>query len=317
MTALDGATVTEGTVDWQGRKTWYRVVGPPGRSSGRAPLVICHGGPGLIHDYLAPVAESMSANRTCVLYDQIGNGRSEHHGDAPAGFWTPELFVEELQALLGHLGIADGYHLLGHSWGGMLALELAVRRPPGLRSVVVADGFASSRTYREEVGRLVSELPQGIREPIERHEAAGTTNSPEYQAAVRAFYGRHVCRARPVPAELLRTLQYLDANPAVYEAMMGPSEFSMTGTLRGWDIRDRLDRVEVPVLLVSGRHDEVTPRAVEEIQRGVLGAEWVLFEESSHMPHLEEPVAFREVVETFLARQSSPGETAVTPAGRG
>ncbi|WP_241837776.1 proline iminopeptidase-family hydrolase [Streptomyces sp. CB03234] len=305
MTVLDGATVTEGTVDWQGRRTWYRVVGPPGRRPDRTPLVICHGGPGLTHDYLAPVAESIGASRTCVLYDQIGNGRSEHHGGARAGFWTPELFVEEIQALLDHLGMAGGYHLLGHSWGGMLALELAVRRPAGLRSLVVADAFASSRTYREEVGRLLSELPQDIREPIERHEAAGTTGSPEYQAAVRVFYGRHVCRARPVPPGLLRTLAYMEANPAVYETMMGPSEFSMTGTLRDWDIRDRLDRVEVPLLLVSGRHDEVTPRAVEEIRHGVPGAEWHLFEESSHMPHLEEPVRFREVVETFLARQSS------------
>jgi L-proline amide hydrolase len=317
LTALDGATVTDGTVEWQGRKTWYRVVGPPDRGSAQAPLMICHGGPGLTHDYLAPVAASMSASRTCVLYDQIGNGRSEHHGDAPAGFWTPELFVDELQALIDHLGIAGGYHLLGHSWGGMLALELAVLRPPGLRSVVVADGFASSRTYSEEVGRLLSELPEDVRQSIERHEAAGTTGSPEYQAAVRAFYRRHVCRARPVPDELLRTLQYLGANPAVYEAMMGPSEFSMTGTLRSWDIRDRLDRVEVPVLLVSGRHDEVTPRAVEEIRRGVPWAEWVLFEESSHMPHLEEPVRFLEVVEAFLARQSGPAGETVMPAGRG
>ncbi|MFD9223612.1 proline iminopeptidase-family hydrolase [Streptomyces sp. NPDC060064] len=321
MTALDGATVTEGMVEWQGHKTWYRVVSLPDPGSGQgpeqAPLVICHGGPGLTHDYLTSVAELVSTGRTCVLYDQVGNGRSEHHGDAPAQFWTPELFVGELQVLIGHLGMADDFHLLGHSWGGMLALELAVRRPPGLRSIVVADGFASSWTYREEVARLLSELPPDVREPIERHEAAGTTGSPEYQAAVRAFYGRHVCRARPVPGELRRTLEYVGTNPTVYEAMMGPSEFTMTGTLRSWDIRDRLDRVQVPVLLVSGRHDEVTPRAVEEIQRGVPQAEWVLFEESSHMPHLEEPVRFRTVVERFLARQSGPTAGTATIVGRG
>lgn len=319
LTALDGATVTEGTMEWQGRKTWYCVVSSPGHGSGpgpgRTPLVICPGGPGLSHDYLTSVAEHMGRGRTCVLYDQLGSGRSEHHGEVAADFWTPELFLDELQLLMAHLGIADDHHVLGHSWGGMLALELAVRRPPGLRSIVVADAFASSRTYREEVARLLNELPPDVREPIERHEAAGTTGSPEYQAAVRAFYGRHVCRTRPVPAELMCTLEYLGTDSTVYEAMMGPSEFTMTGTLRDWDIRDRLDRVRVPVLLVSGRYDEVTPRAVEEVRRGVPRAEWVLFEESSHMPHLEEPVRFRTVVETFLERQSGPTVETTTIAG--
>ncbi|MFI1163606.1 proline iminopeptidase-family hydrolase [Streptomyces sp. NPDC020801] len=317
MTALDGVTATEGVMEWQGHRTWYRVVGPPGHGSGRPPLVICHGGPGLTHDYLTSVADLARAGWTCVLYDQLGNGRSEHHAGVPAEFWTPELFLDELRLLVAHLGIADDYHVLGHSWGGTLALELAVLRQPGLRSIVVADGFASSSTYREEVSRLLRELPPDVREPIERHEAAGTTGSPEYQTAVRAFYGRHVCRARPVPDELLRTLQYLGTNPAVYEAMMGPSEFTMTGTLRSWDIRDRLDRVRVPVLLVSGRYDEVTPRAVEEIQRGVPGAEWVLFEESSHMPHIEEPTRFRTVVERFLARQSGATAERAGVAGHG
>jgi L-proline amide hydrolase len=315
--ALDGVTATEGVMEWQGHRTWYRVVGPPGHGSGRPPLVICHGGPGLTHDYLASVADLARAGWTCVLYDQLGNGRSEHHEGVPAAFWTPELFLDELRLLVAHLGIADDYHLLGHSWGGMMALSLAVLQQPGLRSIVVADAFASSPTYREEVARLLTELPPDVREPIERHEAAGTTGSPEYQTAVRAFYRRHVCRARPVPDGVLRTLQYLGTNPAVYEAMMGPSEFTMTGTLRSWDIRDRLDRVRVPVLLVSGRYDEVTPRAVEEIQRGVPGAEWVLFEESSHMPHIEEPARFRSVVETFLARHSGPTAERAAIAGHG
>lgn len=306
LAALDDVRTTESVMEWRGHRTWYRVVGPPGDGRGRPPLVICHGGPGLTHDYLAPIAELARSGWTCVLYDQLGNGRSEHHEGAPAQFWTPELFLDELRLLVAHLGIADAYHVLGHSWGGMLALELAALRQPGLRSIVVADAFAASPTYRAEVARLLSELPPEVREPIERHEAAGTTGSPEYQAAVRVFYGHHVCRARPVPDELLRTLQYLGANSAVYEAMMGPSEFTMTGTLRSWDIRDRLDRVRVPVLLLSGRYDEVTPRAVQEIQHGVPGAEWVLFEESSHMPHLEEPARFRAVVDTFLARRSGP-----------
>jgi L-proline amide hydrolase len=211
-----------------------------------------------------------------------------------------DLFVRELQTLVSHLGIGRGYHVLGHSWGGMLALELALRHPSGLRSIVVADAFASSADYRAGVARLVDGLPAEVRQTIERHDAAGTTGSPEYQQAIRVFYARHVCRRRPVPDEVLRTLAALGADSTVYEAMMGPSEFQMTGTLRDWDVRDRLGSVAVPALLVSGRHDEVTPDAVEPLRRGLLNVRWELFEESSHMPHVEEPARFRAVVGQFL-----------------
>jgi L-proline amide hydrolase len=290
-------------MQWQGLRTWYRVVGDLRR--GPAPLVICHGGPGLTHDYLIAVAELARSGRPCVLYDQFGSGRSEHRPDAPADFWTVDLFVRELATLVEHLDIADAYHVFGHSWGGMLALETALRRPPGLRSIVVADAFASSGRYATEVARLVRELPAEVRATIERHEAAGTTDSPEYQEAMRAFYGRHVCRRRPVPDGVRRTLAALGEDPTVYRTMAGPSEFSLTGTLRDWDITGSLSQVEVPALVVSGRHDEVTPHAVEELYRGLPDSRWVLFEESSHMPHVEEPERFLDVVDEFLTQVDS------------
>lgn len=293
---------TDGTLDWDGLRTWYQVVGDLDPGATQTPVVICHGGPGLTHDYLTSLAALSGSGRACVLYDQVGNGRSEHRPDAPAEFWTVELFVRELEALVEHLGIGGGYHVLGHSWGGMLALELALRRPAGLRSIVVADAFASSATYTAEVGGLVRALPADVRATIERHEAAGTTDSAEYQQVIRVFYGRHVCRRRPVPEELMRTLAALHGDPTVYQTMAGPSEFSLSGTLRDWDVTARLPEIEVPTLLVSGRHDEVTPGAVAELHRGLPAAEWVLFEEASHMPHLEEPERFRELVADFLAK---------------
>jgi L-proline amide hydrolase len=299
VTAIQTGT-TEGTMQWQGLETWYRVVGDLHRDGAGAPVVICHGGPGLTHDYLTSVAELSRSGRACVLYDQFGSGRSGHRRDAPVEFWTVELFVRELEALVEHLGIADAYHVIGHSWGGMLALELALRHRPGLRRIVVADAFASARTYSSEVGRLVRELPADVRATIGRHEAAGTTDSAEYQEAVRVFYGRHVCRRRPVPDEVWHTLAALGEDSTVYQTMAGPSEFSMTGTLRSWDITSSLSMIDVPVLLISGRHDEVTPDAVQELHRGLPEAEWVLFEESSHMPHVEEHDRFLDVVEDFL-----------------
>jgi len=294
------STATGATMRWQGMQTWYRLVGDLHRADVAAPVVICHGGPGLTHDYLAPVAELARSGRPFVLYDQFGSGRSGHRCDAPADFWTVELFVRELELLIEHLGLHRGYHLVGHSWGGMLALEHAVRRPDGLRSVVVADAFASSATYLAEVGRLVGGLPPEVRDAIERHERAGTTGSAEHQEAIREFYARHVCRTWPLPDGLRRTLAALGDDPTVYRTMCGSSELSLSGSLRDWEITDRLGSVDVPVLLVSGRYDEVTPAAVEELHRGLPDASWVLFEESSHMPHIEEPERFLDVVEQFL-----------------
>ncbi len=117
---------SEGTVPFGEYRTWYRVTGD--LAAGPVPLVAMHGGPGCTHDYLLRLAALADTGRAVVHYDQLGNGRSTHLPDAPADFWTPSLFVAELDNLLDALGIADRYALLGQSWGGMLAAEHAVRR---------------------------------------------------------------------------------------------------------------------------------------------------------------------------------------------
>jgi L-proline amide hydrolase len=299
-------TDREGRMEWRGHETWYRVVGNPegaedldGEGS-RTPVVICHGGPGAGHDYCEPIADLSRFGRTCVLYDQLGCGRSELLSDAPLEFWTPQLFADELVELTRHLGIADRYAVVGQSWGGMLAMEHALDHPAGLRGIVVADSPASMELWVSEANRLRTELPQDAQETLTRHEQAGTTDDPEYEAAVKVFYERHVCRVVPPPDCVARTFAQITANPAVYHAMNGPSEFHVVGSLRTWDITDRLHEITTPTLLVSGRYDEATPRIVGEIHERIPGAEWVLFEESSHMPHVEEPDAFLDAVETFL-----------------
>jgi L-proline amide hydrolase len=281
---------------WEGLTTWYEIYGEPG---GRLPVVLCHGGPGATHDYLLCLR---ALDRQVVFYDQVGNGRSQHLRDAPAEFWTVELFKRELDALVAHLGWAGGYHVLGQSWGGMLAMEHALEHPTGLRSLVVADSPASMRLWVEEANRLRADLPADARDALTRHEAAGTTDSPEYQEAMNVFYRRHVCRLDPWPEEVVRAFARIEEDPTVYFTMNGPSEFHVIGVIRDWDITARLGEIDVPVLLASGRHDEATPRIVGEIHERIPGSEWVVFEESSHMPHVEEAERFRETVEAFLAR---------------
>jgi L-proline amide hydrolase len=289
----------EGTMNRNGHETWYRVVGELDPAAKRVPVVICHGGPGAAHDYTEPIADLSRFGRACVLYDQLGCGKSTHLPDAPAEFWTTELFKQELADLVRHLGIADRYAVVGQSWGGMLAMAYAIDRPAGLRAIVVCDSPASMELWVSEANRLRAELPPDVQETLTRHEEAGTTDDPEYTAAVRVFYDRHLCRV-PWPDCVQRSFDQIDANPTVYHTMNGPSEFHVVGSLKTWDITDRLHKIDVPTLLVSGRHDEATPHIVGEIHERISGAQWELFEESSHMPHVEEPEAFLERVEAFL-----------------
>jgi L-proline amide hydrolase len=284
---------------WDDLTTWYEVHGDPGD---RVPVVVCHGGPGATHDYVRAFAALAHDGRQVVLYDQVGNGRSQHLRDAPADFWTVDLFRRELAALVAHLGWESGYHVLGQSWGGMLAMEHALRHPPGLRAIVVADSPASMPLWVEEANRLRADLPAEARDALTRHEAAGTTDSPEYLQAMDVFYRRHVCRLDPWPDDVVRSFAAIEEDPTVYGTMNGPSEFHVIGVLRDWDITDRLGEIDVPALLLSGRHDEATPRIVGEIHARIPGSEWVVFEESSHMPHVEEPERCRAAVEAFLER---------------
>jgi L-proline amide hydrolase len=290
----------DGRMEWHGHETWHRVVGEIDSAAPQLPVVICHGGPGAGHDYCEPIADLSRFGRGCVLYDQLGCGRSELLPDAPADFWTPRLFKDELDELTRHLGIADRFAVVGQSWGGMLAMDYALEHPVGLRGIVVADSPASMTLWVSEASRLRKDRPAAVQEALTRHEEAGTTDDPEYAATVAVFYERHVCRLVPMPDCVARTFAQMEANPTVYRTMNGPSEFHVIGSLKSWDITARLPEITIPTLLVSGRYDEATPLIVGQIHERIPGAEWVLFEESSHMPHVEEPEAFLDTVEAFL-----------------
>ncbi|KXJ32280.1 MULTISPECIES: proline iminopeptidase-family hydrolase [Pseudomonas] len=290
--------VREGYADFQGHQTWYRVTGD--LASGRLPLVVAHGGPGCTHDYVDSFKDLAEHGWPVVHYDQLGNGRSTHLRGIDPGFWTVALFLDELNNLLRHLGIGQ-YALLGQSWGGMLAAEHGVRQPAGLRGLIIANSPASMALWREAAAGLRAELPLEVQATLARHEAAGTTDSPEYRAASQVFYDRHVCRVQPLPAEVARTFAAIDADPTVYHAMNGPTEFHVIGSLRDWSVIERLARIQMPTLLISGRHDEATPACVEPFAQFIPNVRWRIFEDSSHMPHVEEREACMALVADFLA----------------
>jgi L-proline amide hydrolase len=283
---------------WQHGNTWYRVVGD--LKSGKTPIMVLHGGPGAGHNYCEPIADLIAqTGRAAVLYDQIGCGNSTHLPNAPKEFWTPELFMEELVLLTKHLGIADDYAIVGQSWGGMLGMQFAITQPAGLKALVVADSPASMEVWVSEANKLRKQLPPEVEATLLKHEAAETTEDPEYVAAVDVFYARHLCRI-PQPPYVVASFEQLSADPTVYHTMNGPSEFHVIGSLKTWDIRKDLGKITAPTLLVSGQYDEATPAMVEEINKLIPGSKWELFPESSHMPHVEEPARFKRIVSEFL-----------------
>lgn len=280
-------------------RTWYRRTGDlPGA---RPALVALHGGPGSTHDYLTGLTYLVDHGYPVIHYDQLGNGGSTHLPDAPPGFWTPQLFMDELDNLLDRLALRDdGYVLFGQSWGGMLGAAHAAARPPGLRGLVIANAPASYPLWLKEVAALRAQLPPGVDDVLRVHEEAGTTDSREYFEAMMVFYNRHVCRLDPWPGEFQSTFMEIYNDPTVYYAMNGPSEFHVIGTLRDWGVEDRIADIAVPTLLISGRHDEATPATVQPYFDRIPDVRWEIFEDSSHTPHLEEPERFAQVLLDYL-----------------
>jgi proline-specific peptidase len=283
----------EGRVPFRGFETWYRDVGPVEG----VPLLCLHGGPGSSHHYFEPLEALAEDGRRVILYDQLGCGSSDRPDDPD--LWTVELFVDEIAAVRRGLGL-ERIHLLGSSWGSMLGIEYALTTPAGLVSLTLNSPPTASETWKAEATRLRDELPEDVRRVLAKHEAAGTTDDPEYEAAEGEFWRRHICRVDPLPDFVRRGRAA--KNRAVYETLWGISEWNPNGKLRDWDVRDRLSEIDVPTLITSGRYDECTPMLAEDAQRGIPSAERVLFEDSSHTAFVEEPQRFRHVLSDFLAR---------------
>ena len=200
--------------------TWYKVFGD--LKSGVRPVVGLHGGPGVSHDEIASLSDLTSLyGLPVILYDQAGTGYSTHFPNkmGDASFWTNELFLDQLDHLLEHLGVQENYDILGHSWGGMLGALHAVRQPKGLKRLVLANAPSDMRLWEEAQNRLRAELPQDVQDTMKKHEDAGTTASKEYEDAMGVYYSRHLCTMKPWPPEILRCASWIGKDPTVFKTM--------------------------------------------------------------------------------------------------
>jgi proline iminopeptidase len=296
--AMATAEFREEFIEGPRGKTWYKIVGNgPGFI-----LITVHGGPGATHGYLEAL-EGLSNERQVLFYDQLGAGKSDVPADVSD--WNNDKIVEELTRLLDALSF-DRVHLLGHSWGATIAVEYALRRQDRLASLILDNPVISVPLYGQGLAELRSQLPTEDRETLERHEAAGTITSSEYQAASAEFLKRHNCRLENC-LDLLNQL-VPQMNLAIYDRMLGPNFYFMTGTHRDYDLAPRLSEVKVPTLMMCGRHSTTRPKETARFASLLDGAEMVVFEESGHFPILEEPQHYLGVMRDFLRW----GDTAAT-----
>ena len=281
----------EGFVQVTGGKVWYRVVG----TGEKTPLLLLHGGPGAPSYYLERLA-ALSDERPVVFYDQLGCGRSDRPHDT--SLWTMERYIDELKRVREQLGLKR-VHVLGHSWGSMLAIDYLLTKPPGVQSVILAGPVASVPRYMRDAQALRARLPADVQATMARHEAAGTLDSDEYQQAVMVFYKQYLSRSDPWPPELEKTFAEFGAES--YNTVQGPNEFTVTGWIKDYDRTPRLGELKLPVLFTAGRYDEITPDQAAWYQSLVPGSKLVIFENSAHMTMLDEPDRYVAVVREFLA----------------
>lgn len=290
--AASGLTPREGFIDVDGGKVWFQVVG----SGDATPLLLLHGGPGAPSHYLKPL-ERLAVDRPVIFYDQLGAGRSPAPADR--SLWTVERFVKELAQVREALNLKE-VHILGHSWGSMLAMDYMLTRPQGVKSLTFASPALNVERWTEDARELLKALPDDTRALIERYELEGTTDAPDYQEAVMDYYRLYLSRSDPWSPHLMAAFEGF--NTELYGYMWGPSEFTATGTLQDYNREADLPKLDVPVLFTTGRYDEATPNTVRHFQSLVPGAEIQIFENSAHMTMLDEPDAYAVAIRTFLNR---------------
>ncbi|KAH8655303.1 Alpha/Beta hydrolase protein [Xylariales sp. PMI_506] len=288
-------------------ETYYKVYGD--LDSNRPPLICLHGGPGVPHGYLVPISMLLvDCNISVIIYDQIGNGSSTHLPEfmGNEAFWTPELFMAELDNLIRSLGLKQ-YDLFGQSWGAMLAAQYAATmEPEGLRKLIISSAPASMDTWLKVLNDLRKYLPASVQEALDKGDKDGSIATPEYREAMNVFYKRHLCRLEPFPKELTDTFKEGAKDKTVYMTMLGLNDFLCTGTLAEWSIEEDLkkltpERVPGGILLLNGRFDQAQPETMQPFfDKPSAKVKWVEFALSSHVPHLEEHERFIKVLGDFL-----------------
>lgn len=284
----------EYTLAVPGGKIWYKITG----TGTGTPVILLHGGPGFSSFYLKPL-EDLGDDRVVIRYDQLGGGKSDKTSDTT--MFNFAHFVNELDSLRAYLGL-EQVHVLGHSWGTMLGLEYYRAHPTHVASLTFGSAVFDVPAYAQHAKELLTTLPDSTQRAIATAEAAGQFDSPSYQNAMSQFYALYVWR-HPVQADLDST--FATVNQAIYMYMQGPSEFTITGTFKDYNVTSFLPQIAVPTLFTVGEFDEVGPALVKQFADKVPGARYVELPGAGHLTTWDARDAMNTAVRGFLRSADS------------
>lgn len=271
-------------------KIWYSVYGEKKKG---IPLLVLHGGPGFLS--MPEVVKNLSSERPVYFYDQLGCGRSDRAADK--SYYSVTNYIEELVQVRKKLGLKETY-LMGFSWGTMLSCSyLLEKKPKGIKGLILSGPYLSSPRWHADQRENIANLAPNLRKIIEEAEKKKDYGK-KYESAMMAYYQKHVCRLRPWPKYLEDAFSQL--NMDVYLTMWGPSEFTITGTLKNYDLLPKLNKIKQPVLLTCGDYDEAGVKTVKDYQMAFQNASMAVLPNSSHTHHLEKPDLFLQIVRNFI-----------------
>ncbi|HEY6901398.1 MAG TPA: proline iminopeptidase-family hydrolase [Puia sp.] len=245
-------------------------------------VLLLHGGPGGTHEFFECFENFLPKEGIeFIYYDQLDSYYSDQPGDS--SLWTTEHFVEEVEQVRQALGLnKDNFYLLGHSWGGILAMEYAFKYQDNLKGLIISNMMASMPEYEKYNGVLRSKMRKSLVDSLQAYEARGLYKDTTYQALViKEYYNEHLCRVKPEwPDPVMRGFKHL--SEGIYVTMQGPSEFKTGGRLIRWDRSKDLPQLKVPTLTIGGEYDTMDPKYMEWMSKQVQHGSYVYCPEGSH-----------------------------------
>lgn len=280
----------------EGYKVWTKRFG-----NSPMKVLLLHGGPAFTHEYMECFESFFpQANIEFYEYDQLGS----YYSDQPDNdsLWVLDRFVEEVEQVRKALGLnKDNFFLLGNSWGGLLAMEYAVKYQENLKGLIICNMTSSFDKYVVYNTKLRNQLRPSLLDTLSYYEERKDFHNPVYQDLVfREYYTRHILRM-PVgewPEPVMRSFKHM--NPHVYEFMQGPSEFVPGGNLEGWTITERLQQIKVPTLSVGAKYDTMNPEDMKEIAELVQNGRYLYCPNGSHMAMWDDQEFFMNGVIKFI-----------------
>ena len=277
-------------------KVWTKRFG----NNPRIKILLLHGGPAMTHEYME-CFESFFPKEGFEFYeyDQLGSYYSDQPKDS--SLWTIERFVEEVEQVRQAIGAdSTNFYVLGNSWGGILAMEYALKYQQHLKGLLVANMMASAPEYGKYAADVLSkQMGPAVLAEIRAIEAKADFANPRYmELLIPHFYQQHLCRLKEWPDGFNRTMKH--ANSEIYVMMQGPSEFGIAGRLAQWDIKNRLKEIKVPTLMIGAKHDTMDPKAMEEQSKLVQKGRYLYCPNGSHLAMWDDQQVFMNGVIQFI-----------------